>query len=86
MTRSVQSIIDLWPSLADFAADAGVTYGAAKQMRRRGSIPLKYWAALLKGAEPRAFNLDQTELMAAHSADCSSDVPRPASHTVEAAE
>ncbi len=36
-------IIDLWPSLADFAQDLAIPYGTAKAMRRRGSIPAQYW-------------------------------------------
>jgi hypothetical protein len=47
------SIIDLWPSLADFASDLGVPYGTAKAMRRRGSIPSSYWAALVRKAVAR---------------------------------
>lgn len=46
-------IIDLWPSLSDFADDIGVTYGASKQMRRRNSIAPGYWDLLVKNAARR---------------------------------
>lgn len=46
-------IIDLWPSLSAFAADLGVQYGTAKAMRRRGSIPATYWAAVVSKAALR---------------------------------
>lgn len=47
------SIIDMWPSLAEFAADLGVPYGTAKAMRRRASIPANHWAAVVKKAQER---------------------------------
>lgn len=44
-------IINKWPSLSVFAEDIGVTYGTAKAMRRRGSIPSEYWlSAVTKAA------------------------------------
>jgi hypothetical protein len=47
------AIIDLWPRLADFAADIGVDPNTAKAMRRRGSIPPGHWTAACAGAERR---------------------------------
>lgn len=46
-------IINLWPSLAEFAADLSVAYGTAKAMRRRKSIPATYWPAIIKAAADR---------------------------------
>jgi hypothetical protein len=46
-------VINLWPSLSEFAADLGIEYGTAKAMRRRGSIPSEYWVAVVKNAERR---------------------------------
>lgn len=48
-----QNQIDLWPSLADFASDIGVAYGTAKAMRRRSSIPPKYWETMVAKADDR---------------------------------
>jgi hypothetical protein len=49
-------IIDKWPSLSDFAADLAIPYGTAKAMRRRGSIPASYWAAVVKRAGQRSID------------------------------
>ncbi|WP_136617028.1 MULTISPECIES: hypothetical protein [Mesorhizobium] len=46
-------VINLWPSLTEFAADIAVEYGTAKAMRRRESIPVEYWPALIRKAEER---------------------------------
>lgn len=48
-------LIDLWPSLSDFAAGAGITYGHAQQMKRRENVPAAYWRALLVDADRRGF-------------------------------
>ncbi|UPT93926.1 hypothetical protein J4G48_0031955 [Bradyrhizobium barranii subsp. apii] len=50
---SHRSIIDAWPTLSDFAADAGATYGAAKAMRRRDRIVHEYVSNIVKGAQAR---------------------------------
>lgn len=47
------SIINLWPSLSDFADDLSVAYGTAKAMRRRGSIPPQYWPVVIRKADER---------------------------------
>lgn len=49
-------IIDLWPSLTDFAADIGQSYNTAKAIRRRGWIPDWYWEAAAKGAIERGID------------------------------
>lgn len=46
-------IIDLWPSLSDFATDIGQSYNTAKAIRRRGWIPDWYWESAVAGAERR---------------------------------
>jgi hypothetical protein len=46
-------IINLWPTIADFASDIGVGYEAAKAMRRRGSIPPGYWVRTVDAAARR---------------------------------
>lgn len=46
-------LINLWPSLSDFAADLGIEYGTAKAMRRRSSIPSEYWLTMVRTAETR---------------------------------
>ncbi|MBX9883849.1 MAG: hypothetical protein K2X68_02635 [Novosphingobium sp.] len=62
-------MISTWPSLAKFAADARVSYGAAKKMRARGSIRIKYWPAIIDGACRRGIpGVSSESLMAAHTA------------------
>jgi hypothetical protein len=58
-------IINLWPSLTDFAADLSVEYGTAKAMRRRGSIPSEYWLAVVRKAESREIDGVTLEALAA---------------------
>nr|RAV93395.1 hypothetical protein DBT41_16145 [Aerococcus urinae] len=61
-------VIDAWPTLGDFAEDAGVSSGAAKQMRRRDSIDPAYWEGVVAGAEKRhieGVSLDQLARIAA---------------------
>lgn len=49
------SIIDQWPSLAAFAEEIGLSYQAAKAMRRRASIPGCYWLRIEEVAQSRGF-------------------------------
>lgn len=46
-------VIDRWPSLSAFATDIGVSYGTAKAMRRRGSVPSEYWTTVVARAADR---------------------------------
>lgn len=50
---SHSDIIDLWPSLSEFAADLSVKYGTAKAMRQRCSIPPGYWVTVVQKAKAR---------------------------------
>lgn len=68
---SVQDVIDRWPTLSDFARDAGVSYGAAKQMRRRSSIPVQYWPALIRSDVGVSTELKSDDLMTAHALSAS---------------
>lgn len=58
------SIIRLWPTLSDFAADLGVAYGTAKAMRRRGSIPAEHWKSAVDGARARGIEGVTLEVLA----------------------
>lgn len=46
-------IIDLWPSLSEFAADIRQSYNTAKAIRRRGFIPDWYWGDVVEAAKRR---------------------------------
>jgi hypothetical protein len=66
--ETVSDIISKWPSLAEFAADAGVSYEAAKKMRSRNSIPVEHWPAIISGASDREIEgVSSDGLMTAHT-------------------
>lgn len=44
---SISALIDNWKTIADFAADVGCGYEAARQMRRRESIAPEHWAKVI---------------------------------------
>lgn len=53
VVMSHTDLINLWPTLSDFAADLSLKYGTAKAMRRRSSIPSGYWDAMIAKAKMR---------------------------------
>lgn len=68
-------LINLWPSLSEFAADLSVEYGTAKAMRRRSSIPSEYWLVVVRSAETREIDGVTLEALAAAVAVPSSEHP-----------
>lgn len=59
-----KDLIDTWPSMAEFAADIGASYGTVKAMRRRGSVPSKYWELIVAKARDRDIDGITFELLA----------------------
>ena len=55
MTHSVSDLIDLWPEprVANFGRDIGTTVEHASAIKRRNSIPVKFWPKVLDGAKER---------------------------------
>lgn len=49
------AVIELWPSIGDFAREVGVSYGLAKQWRMRNSIPAAHWQRVIGAAQERGF-------------------------------
>lgn len=47
---SISSLIDLWDTIGDFAADVGCGYEAARQMRLRDSISPRHWNGVIAAA------------------------------------
>ncbi|OJU37177.1 MAG: hypothetical protein BGN94_08175 [Rhizobiales bacterium 68-8] len=76
MTHS--DLINLWPTLADFAADIGVEYGTAKAMRRRSSVPSEYWLSMVRSADGRGIAGVTLEALAAAVAAPVLSQPEPA--------
>lgn len=60
---SITGIIALWPSLSEFAADIDVDVNTAKQMRRRGSIAVRHWPALVVAARKRGYTFITTDVL-----------------------
>jgi len=50
---SISSLIDFWPTIAEFAAEVGCGYEAARQMRRRESIAPEHWTKVISVSEAR---------------------------------
>lgn len=69
-------LINLWPSLAEFADDLGVPYVTAKAMRRRSSVPASHWMRMVAVASEKGFSGVTLEALALHASQ----------KTVEAAE
>lgn len=57
-------LINLWPSLSDFAEDIGVSYETAKAMRRRSSVPGRYWKTMVDRAAERTLDGVSLEALA----------------------
>lgn len=53
MPESFSEVIDLWPSVEDFASDIGVPFHTAKNWRARNSIPAHRWMQVLRAAKKR---------------------------------
>jgi hypothetical protein len=88
MTKSpVQNLLSRWPDRQSLhvdarRADADLKMVAVHRWFSRGSVPAKYWHALLSGAESRGIALTADELARAHSPNsthCPSSLAAPSS-------
>lgn len=50
---SISALIDNWPTIAEFSAEVGCGYEAARQMRRRESIAPEHWAKVIEVSAAR---------------------------------
>lgn len=64
---SVDDLINLWPSMGEFAQAIAASYGAVKQMRRRGSIGVTYWPAIIASDVGRQHQLTADILVSLHA-------------------
>ena len=64
--RTVSDIFDVFGGPAELGRAIGVTTEHATTMRRRGSIPVRYWPTLLVEARDRHIALTEAEVIAAH--------------------
>jgi len=65
MINPVEALIDRWPApkVANFGRDLGVTVEHASAFKRRKSIPINYWPALLEAAKKRGLEDVNSELL-----------------------
>lgn len=56
MIKSFRNIIELWPSIGDFADDIGVKYVTAQVMKHRDSIDADHWVAVVEAAKRRGYS------------------------------
>jgi hypothetical protein len=62
--NSFVDLIDRWPSIEQFASDAGVRYGTAQVMKFRDSIHPRYWQRIVEGAQRRGFEDVNADVLA----------------------
>lgn len=66
----MKTVSDIFNTLGGTSATArvmGVKQSAASEMKRRGSIPVRYWAALIEGARSKGVKLNSDVLVEVHS-------------------
>lgn len=63
MPESFRELIDGFGGIGEFASAIGVTYGAAKQMRRRNSVGPEYWPSVIAASRTRGIEVDAELLM-----------------------
>lgn len=78
MKNPVVNILAKWPDrqalYADaLAADPDLNMVAVHRWFQRGSVPAKYWAALITGAKMRQIELTAEDVVAAHAAAADQD-------------
>lgn len=61
--RSFSEVIDLWPTIADYARDLGEPYENARQWRLNDSIPGRAFAPTVDAAEGRRLDGVTLELL-----------------------
>lgn len=72
MENPVVKILSMWPDrqavYADaVAADPALNMVAVHRWFQRGSVPAKYWSALIAGAKRREIDLSAEDVVLAHS-------------------
>lgn len=62
---NVSEILSLWPDLRVLADDIGRPYHTVSAWKRRGSIPVAYWSAIVASARARGLSVSEKTLLAA---------------------
>lgn len=71
---SVSQIIELFGGPTRFAAVIGKNPSTASEMKRSGSIPVRYWPAILASDKGKEIGLTSDVLVAAHVSNAGSEV------------
>ena len=64
---TVQTIFDAFDGPANLGRVIGVSTEHASTMRRRQSIPVRYWPAIVAGSKETGVSLSPADLMEAHA-------------------
>lgn len=62
--KDFRAVIDLWPSLGDFARAVDCDYGTAKKWRSRNSIPADWDTRVVAAAKADDLDMVSFELLA----------------------
>lgn len=57
MPATFPEVIDLWPSINEFAAEMGVHINTVRNWHTRGRIPAKYWTGIIECAKRREIRI-----------------------------
>lgn len=73
-TLTVRSIVAMWPSRAEFAADLDsaadpISVDQVDKWCQRSSIPSKYHGRIIRAARGRGFGLTADDVVRAHDRD-----------------
>jgi len=74
MMNSLRDLVDELGGTTAFAAAIQVNVSTASEMKRRGSIPVRYWPSLIAAADERGLPLTYDTLVAIHSPNTNSEV------------
>ena len=65
--NTIPDLIDAFGGNTKFGAVIGKNGSTASEMKRRGSIPIEYWPAIIRAANERGFiGIDNDKLVALH--------------------
>jgi len=65
--RTVSDIFNTFGGTSATARAMGVKQSAASEMKRRGSIPVRYWPALIESAQRGGIDLNSDILVRVHA-------------------
>lgn len=74
MMNSLKDLVDEFGGTTAFAASIQVNVSTASEMKRRGSVPVRYWPLLIAAAGERGLPLTYDQLVAIHSPTTNSEV------------